>query len=109
VAKTQKNHPLFLTWRQWWSYECSEPLPALRLILIWDNLAGHLSCNIVRWLLQHGILPLYTPLSDSWLNMAESLNDTLILIRFLGLLNNSSPLQASGLSPRQKSRTMNVI
>ncbi len=28
---------------------------------------------MVRWLLHHGILPLYTPLSGSWLNMAESL------------------------------------
>ena len=28
---------------------------------------------MVRWLFQHGILPLYTPLSGSWLNMAESL------------------------------------
>jgi hypothetical protein len=27
---------------------------------------------MVRWLLQHGILPLYTPLSGSWLNLAES-------------------------------------
>lgn len=46
--------------------------PPLRLILIWDNLAGHKSTEIVRWLCQQGILPLYTPLSGSWLNMAES-------------------------------------
>ncbi len=73
------DHPLLLTWRQWWwSYEGSEPLPALRLILIWDNLAGHLSCTMVRWLLQHGILPLYTPLSGSWLNMAESLQRIIV-------------------------------
>ncbi len=44
----------------------------LRLILIWDNLAGHKSTEMVRWLCQQGILPLYTPLSGSWLNMAES-------------------------------------
>src|SRR5213078_277842 len=47
-------------------------LPPLRLILIWDNLAGHLSRSIVRWLFQHGVLPLYTPLSGSWLNLAEA-------------------------------------
>ncbi len=47
--------------------------PPLRLILIWDNLAGHKSTEIVRWLCAQGILPLYTPLSGSWLNMAESL------------------------------------
>src|SRR5256885_3775181 len=43
------------------------------MILVWDNLAGHHSDAIVRWLFKHGIMPLYTPLSGSWLNMAESL------------------------------------
>ncbi len=47
-------------------------LPALRLLLIWDNLAGHKTPEMVCWLLRHGIMPLYTPLSGSWLNMAES-------------------------------------
>jgi hypothetical protein len=42
------------------------------LILVWDNLAGHLSTSIVTWLFAHGVMPLYTPLSGSWLNMAES-------------------------------------
>ena len=55
-----------------------DPLPPLRLILIWDNLAGHLSWAIVRWLLQHGVMPLYTPLGGSWLNMAESLQRILV-------------------------------
>jgi hypothetical protein len=45
--------------------------PPLRLILIWDNLAGHRSPDLVHWLFAHGIMPLYTPLSGSWLNMAE--------------------------------------
>ncbi len=35
--------------------------PPLRLILVWDNLAGHLSWAIVRWLLAQGVMPLYTP------------------------------------------------
>jgi hypothetical protein len=39
---------------------------------VWDNLAGHLSTSIVIWLFAHGVMPLYTPLSGSWLNMAES-------------------------------------
>jgi hypothetical protein len=47
-------------------------LPPLRLILVWDNLAGHLSSSMVTWLFAHGAMPLYTPLSGSWLNMAES-------------------------------------
>src|SRR5438876_9574018 len=33
---------------------------------------------MVRWLLQHGILPLYTPLSGSWLNMAESVQRIIV-------------------------------
>ena len=48
-------------------------LPPLRLLLIWDNLAGHKTPELVCWLMRHGIMPLYTPLGGSWLNMAESI------------------------------------
>jgi hypothetical protein len=48
------------------------PLPALRLLVVCDNLAGHLSTDMVTWLFANGIMPLYTPISGSWLNMAES-------------------------------------
>ena len=27
----------------------------------------------IEWLIQHGVMPLYTPLGGSWLNMAESI------------------------------------
>jgi hypothetical protein len=54
------------------------PLPPLRLILIWDNLAGHHSWAMVQWLYEHGVLPLYTPLSGSWLNMAESVQRIIV-------------------------------
>ena len=50
----------------------------LRLILIWDNLAGHKSVAMVCWLCAQGILPLYTPLSGSWLNMAESVQRIIV-------------------------------
>jgi hypothetical protein len=33
-------------------------MPPLRLILVWDNLAGHLSVVLVLWLFAHGVLPL---------------------------------------------------
>ena len=59
-------------WATWLGHVPSLPLPPLRLILIWDNLAGHLSSSMVMWLFAHGVMPLYTPLSGSWLNMAES-------------------------------------
>lgn len=48
-------------------------LPPLRMLLILDNLAGHSTPEFVLWLFAHGILPLYTPLGGSWLNMAESI------------------------------------
>jgi hypothetical protein len=48
-------------------------LPALRLLLVWDNLTGHKSADMVVWLCRHGVMPLYTPLGGSWLNMAESI------------------------------------
>jgi len=48
-------------------------LPPIRMLLVLDNLKGHQSPELVRWLFQHGIVPLYTPLGGSWLNMAESI------------------------------------
>ena len=50
-----------------------EQLPPLRMLLILDNLAGHTTPSFVQWCVAHGILPLYTPLGGSWLNMAESI------------------------------------
>lgn len=44
-----------------------------RMLLVLDNLAGHLTPTFVIWLFHHGIIPLYTPLGGSWLNMAESI------------------------------------
>lgn len=65
-------------WAIWLGHEPREALPPLRLILVWDNLAGHLSWSIVRWLFRQGVLPLYTPLSGSWLNMAESVQRIIV-------------------------------
>jgi transposase len=66
-------------WRTWlWSHENDEGLPPLRILLVWDNLAGHLSHDLFPWLFQHGIMPLYTPLGGSWLNMAESVQRIIV-------------------------------
>lgn len=66
-------------WETWgWGPELreqwgvSQPLPPIRLLLVWDNLSGHKSRELVQWLLSQGVLPLYTPIGGSWLNMAES-------------------------------------
>jgi hypothetical protein len=64
-------------WQRWqeglrWPLGLPDELPALRLLLVLDNLAGHLSAALVCWMFSQGIMPLYTPLGGSWLNMAES-------------------------------------
>jgi DDE superfamily endonuclease len=77
TTPTDERPPL-AQWTTWLGHEPREPLPPLRLILVWDNLAGHQSWPIVRWLFQHGVMPLYTPLGGSWLNMAESVQRILV-------------------------------
>ena len=64
-------------WEQWRAdLQCTvtlpRQLPPLRVLLIMDNLVGHKNPAWLLWCFAHGILPLYTPLSGSWLNMAES-------------------------------------
>ncbi len=73
VTTPEEERPPLAQWATWLGHAPRTPLPPLRLLLIWDNLAGHLSWSIVRWLFQQGVMPLYTPLAGSWLNMAESL------------------------------------
>ena len=52
-------------------------LPPLRMLLVLDNLAGHKTPEFVCWLFERGIMPLYTPVGGSWLNMAESIQRVL--------------------------------
>jgi hypothetical protein len=62
-------------WRTGLGRRCTLPdaLPPLRLLLVLDNLAGHKTPELALWRCAHGIMPLYTPLGGSWLNMAESI------------------------------------
>ena len=78
ITVPEEERPDAARWTTWLGHEPREPLPPLRMILIWDNLAGHWSWSIVRWLFQHGVMPLYTPLSGSWLNLAESLQRIIV-------------------------------
>ena len=78
LTTPQAARPDLAQWATWLGHAPREPLPPLRLLLVWDNLAGHTSWSIVRWLFQHGVMPLYTPLSGSWLNMAESVQRILV-------------------------------
>ena len=47
---------------------------------------------MVLWLFEHGVMPLYTPLGGSWLNMAESIQRILIR-RGLAGQNPQTPKQ----------------
>ena len=78
VTVPEAERPPLARWATRLGHEPREPLPPLRLLLVWDNLAGHLSWPIVRWLLRHGVMPLYTPLSGSWLTMAESIQRIIV-------------------------------
>jgi hypothetical protein len=69
------NRKLWEMWQEGLSLPITLPktLPPLRMLLIWDNLRGHYTPAMVLWLFKQGIMPLYTPLGGSWLNMAESI------------------------------------
>lgn len=69
------NHAAWEVWQQGLKRRITLPatLPPLRVLLVWDNLQGHLTPALVLWLSARGVMPLYTPLSGSWLNMAESI------------------------------------
>jgi hypothetical protein len=74
----EAERPLYAQWETWLGHPLRRPWPPLRIIVVWDNLAGHLTDDLVDWLFDHGILPLYTPLSGSWLNMAESVQRIIV-------------------------------
>ena len=66
------------SWERWQQGLTVKPTlaqrpPPLRMLLVLDNLAGHKTPEFVLWLFAHGVMPLYTPLGGSWLNMAESI------------------------------------
>jgi hypothetical protein len=80
LIDAETNRHLWGIWQEDLSLPITLPpeLPPLRMLLVWDNLRGHYSTDIVLWLFAHGIMPLYTPLSGSWLNMAESMQRILV-------------------------------
>jgi hypothetical protein len=71
----EDNHARWQRWQEGLQIAPSlgNDLPPLRLLLVLDNLSGHHTPSFVIWLCEHGIMPLYTPLGGSWLNMSESM------------------------------------
>lgn len=70
-------------WMRWqrgltWPFTLRADPPPLRMLLVLDNLTGHKTPSFVCWLIDHGVMPLYTPLGGSWLNMTESVQRILI-------------------------------
>lgn len=69
-------------WERWQEgltirFTLPKALPPLRMLLVLDNLKGHKTPAFVLWLVAQGIMPLYTPLGASWLNMTESIQGIL--------------------------------
>lgn len=69
------NRHAWESWREGITVKAtlSADLPPLRLLLIMDNLTGHKNPDWLIWCFHQGILPIFTPLGGSWLNMAESI------------------------------------
>ncbi len=74
VLSPKENRRAWQIWQEGLSVRITlaERLPPLRMLLVLDNLTGHKSVELVLWFFDHGIMPLYTPLGGSWLNMTES-------------------------------------
>lgn len=75
VPPSAESRAVWERWQEGLTRRITLPddLPPLRMLLILDNLTGHYTPDFVLWLFDHGILPLYTPLGGSWLNLAESI------------------------------------
>jgi len=75
----EEQRPPAARWKTWlWPHESALGLPPLRIILVLDNLAGHLSPDLLGWFFHQGVMPLYTPVGGSWLNMAESVQRIIV-------------------------------
>jgi hypothetical protein len=70
-------------WERWQAgltvkFTLPERLPPPRMLLVLDTRTGHKTPRLILWLVEHGVMPLDTPLSGSWLNLAESLQRILV-------------------------------
>src|SRR5258708_13425586 len=63
----EAERPLCARWETWLGYRPRNPEPPLRIVLVLDNLAGHLSYDLVRWFFEHGGVPLSTAVGGPWL------------------------------------------
>ncbi|WP_084046070.1 transposase [Deinococcus hopiensis] len=94
VLPPADNRAVWERWQEGLSVKFTllDTLPPLRMLLVLDNLVGHKTPDLVCWLMRHGIMPLYTPVAGSWLNMAESIQRILVR-RALAGQSPTSPAQ----------------
>ena len=71
VLEEATNRVAWVRWQQELTVKFTLPtvLPRLRALLVLDNLAGHKTPSLMLWLVDHGVMPVFTPLGGSWLNM----------------------------------------
>lgn len=74
----EAERPQYAQWETWLGHPPRTAKPPLRIVLVLDNLAGHRSYDLVQWFFEHGVMPLYTPVGGSWLNMAESVQRIIV-------------------------------
>jgi len=70
-------------WERWQvglqkTFTLLENPPPLRMLLLWDNLTGHWSADLLVWLMRQGVMVLFTPVAGSWLNLCESMQRILV-------------------------------
>lgn len=94
VLPPAQNRTVWESWQEGLSVKFTllDNLPPLRMLLILDNLVGHKTPELVCWFMEQGIMPLYTPVAGSWLNMAESIQRILVRRALAGQCP-SSPTQ----------------
>src|SRR3954471_11828849 len=80
VLGEEQNRVEWESWQEGLSARITLPedLPPLRLLVVWDNLIGHLNAGLLLWMFSKGIMALYSPLGGSWLNMSESIQRILV-------------------------------
>ena len=80
ALSAEQNRLVWKSWQEGLSVKITLPekLPPLRMLLVWDNLIGHLNAELLLSMFARGIMVLYTPLGGSWLNMSESIQRILV-------------------------------
>ncbi len=77
---SEENLAEWRSWQEGLSVKITLPkkLPPLRMLLVWDNIIGHLNAEMLLWMFSKGVMVLYTPLGGSWLNMTESIQRIIV-------------------------------